>query len=297
MRDALTGCGLDEAVTFSLVADELAAPLERDATTSKTETKSPPLPPLRVEHSSRRREAALRQGLVPSLLAVRRHNEAHGNADAELFEIANVYRPRAGQLLPDEPTHLGLVSGRDFFGLKGVVELILDRLHVADAFEVKPVDLESFTTGQSAALYLGGEPLGHLGEVAASWRDALELRGPCTAAELDLGVLARHAVLVPSYRALPPFPAVARDLSLVVPRSLAWSDLAATVRPAAGRLLESIDFLDTFEGGSVPAGKQSLHFGLRFRHSERTLTGEEVEAAVQSIVSACAERFAATLRT
>src|SRR5208282_5170040 len=101
-REILTGCGFDEAVTFSLVDDRYAALLGP----------GPACAPLRVDHSSRKRESALRQSLVPSLLAVRLHNEAHGQFDAELFEIANVYLPREDRTLPDERTRLALVSGR-----------------------------------------------------------------------------------------------------------------------------------------------------------------------------------------
>jgi phenylalanyl-tRNA synthetase beta chain len=288
VRNALCGCGFDEAVTFSLVADTLAAPLSPGP--------DPTPEPIRVDHSSRRRENALRQSLVPSLLAVRRHNEAHGNADAELFEIANVYLPRPGQPLPEEPTRLGLVCGRDYLGLKGVIESLCARLHAAGALEARAARLPLFTPGRCAELLLAGTHLGFLGEVSAAARAALDLREPCAAAELELGVLSAHAVLIPSYRALRPFPAVSRDLSLVVTQSLAWSDLAHVVTAAAGPALESIDFLDTFQGGNVAAGKQSLHFGLRFRHPERTLTGEEVESAVKAIVNACAARFESTLR-
>ena len=81
--------------------------------------------PLHVDHSSRKRESALRQSLIPSLLAARLHNEAHGQADADLFEIANVYQARPGQALPVEPTHLALVSGGEFRELKGVIETLL----------------------------------------------------------------------------------------------------------------------------------------------------------------------------
>jgi phenylalanyl-tRNA synthetase beta chain len=143
---------------------------------------------------------------------------------------------------------------------------------------------------------LGGSHLGYLGEVADAARAGFDLRGPCSAAELELGVLEARAVLVPSYRTLPPFPAVARDLSLVVAQTLAWSELARVVREAGGSALEAVDYLDTFQGGTVPPGKQSLHFGLRFRHPERTLTGEEVEEAIGAIITTCAARFEATLR-
>jgi phenylalanyl-tRNA synthetase beta chain len=290
LRGALTGCGFDEAVTFSLVSDALATPLEANTGAGAGAE------PIRVEHSSRRRENALRQSLVPSLLAVRRHNEAHGNSNAELFEIANVYLPRPGQPLPDEPTRLALVCGRDYLGIKGVVEAVCERLHVVEELDVRPAQLPLFAAGRCAELLLGGAHLGYLGEVAEAARAGFELRGPCAAAELELSVLEARAVLVPPYRTLPPFPAVARDLSLVVPQTLAWSELARVVRQAGGSSLESVDYLDTFQGGTVPPDKQSLHFGLRFRHPERTLTGEEVEEAVGAIVAACAARFEAMLR-
>jgi phenylalanyl-tRNA synthetase beta chain len=287
-RDALTACGFDEAATFSLVADELSEPLDPGT--------EPPGPPIRVEHAGRKREGALRRSLVPSLLAARRHNEAHGNSDAELFEIADVYLPRPGQQLPDQPARLGLVSGRDFFGLKGVVEALLGRLH-STGMELRPAALSLFTPGRAAEVLLDGAHLGYLGEVDRSRLDALDLRGACAAAELEFGLLVDRAVLVPGYRPLPPFPAVARDLSLVVDRSLPWSELAAAARVAAGPSLEAVEFLDTFHGGNIPEGRHSVHFGLRFRHPERTLTGDEVDRSVKAVVDACAARFAAALRT
>jgi phenylalanyl-tRNA synthetase beta chain len=287
VRDVLTACGFDEAVTFSLVAEELSVPL----------APGPAGPPIRVEHSSRRRESALRRSLVPSLLAVRRHNEAHGNTDADLFEIAHVYLPRAEGTLPEEPTRLALVGGRDFLGMKGVVEALLARLHAEGDLTVRPASIPLLAPGRAAELILAGTHLGYLGEVDRARLDALELRDACAAAELDLEVLQARAELAPRHRPLPPFPAVARDLSLIVSRALAWSDLAETVTAAAGPILESIAYLDTFQGGNLADDQQSLHFGLRFRHPERTLTGEEVDRAIQAIVAACTARFGAILRT
>jgi phenylalanyl-tRNA synthetase beta chain len=214
-----------------------------------------------------------------------------------LFEIADVYLPRTDQPLPHEPTRLTLVSGRDFLGLKGVVEGLLDRFHAVNALEARPARLAMFAPGRAAELLLGGRRLGFLGEIDTSRLQAFELRGACAAAELDFEVLREHADLVPRYRPLPPYPVVARDLSLVVPQSLPWSELAGTVGRAGGSTLESIVYLDAFRGGNVPEGRQSLHFGLRFRHPERTLTGDEVEEAVRAIVARCSEQFEATLRT
>jgi phenylalanyl-tRNA synthetase beta chain len=287
VRGALTGLGFDEAVTFSLVSDALAEPLRPGAPAAP--------PPLRVEHPGRKRDGALRQSLVPSLLAARRHNEAHGQPNAELFEIADVYLPKAGSGLPEQPARIGIVSGRSFLELKGVVETLLARLH-AGALEAQPAEIPILAPGRTAELRLAGRLLGYLGEVGSAHLDALELRGACAATELDLAVLLAQSELVPQHHALHPFPAVDRDLSLVVDRSVSWAELSAAVTGVAGETLESVDFLDTFRGGNIPAHRQSVHFGLRFRRPDRTLTGEEVESSVRRIVEACAERFQAELR-
>src|SRR4051794_25685616 len=165
VRGTLTGCGFDEAFPYSLVSEGLSIPIQSGAATL----------PIRIEHSSRRRENALRQSLVPSLLAARRHNEAHGDADAHLFEIANVYLPRPGELLPDEPTRLALVGGHDYLGLKGVVEALLGRLHLDRHLEVRPASIPLLAPGRAAELSLAGAHLGYLGEVATDRLDAFEL--------------------------------------------------------------------------------------------------------------------------
>jgi phenylalanyl-tRNA synthetase beta chain len=124
----------------------------------------------------------------------------------------------------------------------------------------------------------------------------MELRGHCSVVELDLEPLIRLANLEPRHRPLPPFPAVVRDLSLVVDRSLPWKDLAQATRDAAGETLEALAYLDTFQGGNIPENRQSVHFSLTFRHPERTLTGEEVDRELRRVIELCSQRFGAQLR-
>ncbi len=286
IRSALTGMGLDEAYTFSLVAEPLDAPISVE----------PAQPSLRVDHSSRKKENALRQAIVPSLLAARAYNEAHGVSDAALFEISTAYVPTQAQALPEESVRLALVSGLDFGGLKGVVESLVSRLHIKEPLSSQRVSLEILTEGRAAELRLGDSLFGYLGEVSETWRQKLGLKGSCSAAELRLQPLLEQSVLVPQYFVLPPFPPVHRDLSLVVDRSLEWAKIEQVARNSAGELLEQISYLDTFVGGNLPQDKQSVHFGMRFRHPERTLNSEEVEAAVAQIISACERTLAATLR-
>jgi phenylalanyl-tRNA synthetase beta chain len=286
VRDLLTGEGFDEAVTFSLVDDRLAAPVRPGSAS----------PPLRVDHSSRKRENALRQSLIPSQLFVRLHNESHGQFDTELFEIAHVYLPRPDRVLPDEPTRLALVSWRDFLQLKGMVEALLERLHVPGPLVARPVEIGLFAPGRAAELLLGDTHLGYLGEIDDEQLKVFELRQACGAVELEFDVLLSRATLVAQHRPLPPFPTVVRDLSLVVPRSLSWAELCDTVIQTAGTTLETVQYLDIFQGGNIPNDQQSVHFSMIFRHKERTLIGEEVERAVKGVIDACEARFDAKLR-
>jgi phenylalanyl-tRNA synthetase beta chain len=286
VRDALTGLGLDEAVGFSLVPDELIAPLDP----------MPVEPPIRAEHPDFRKNSALRQSLVPSLLAARAYNEAHGTPDARLFEVAHVYLPRVERPLPDESPRVGLVAGTDYPGIKGMVEAMLDRLHLADRLVSRPCAMPLLAQGRAAELLLGELHLGYAGEVDAETARRLGLRGNCSAAELSLDTLIDLADLAPKYRPVPIYPAVTRDLSLVIDKALPWSELAEAVRSSGGPTLESVAFLDTFEGAGVPVGRHSLHFGLTFRRADRTLTGEEVESVIQGIIEVCKARFDASLR-
>ena len=256
----------------------------------------PPDPGRAFEPASARTRCG--RAWCPSLLAARRHNEAHGNADAELFEIANVYLPRPGQPLPDEPTRLALVAGRDFLGLKGVVEALLDRLHAGGGLEARPADGPAVRARPlRPSCSWAAAHLGYLGEVDRGGSTRWSFARACAAAELELDVLHARADLVPRHRPLAAVPGRRRATSR-------WSSRGRSPGPtwprpsrhAAGPTLEAVVYLDTFQGGNVPEGKQSLHFGLRFRHPERTLTGDEVERAVDAIVDACATRFEATLR-
>jgi phenylalanyl-tRNA synthetase beta chain len=293
VRSAITGMGFDEACTFSLVGPSLAEPVVPSSQTVESA-------PLHVEHSSRRRENLLRQSVTPSLLAARAFNASRGADDARLFEMADVYLPSPGQPLPHEPARLALVAGLDYFAMKAVVEVLIDRLHVGDTSDIQATPLTGpglLTSGRSAQISIGDDILGWVGEVSAEALSRFDLKTACAAAELDLNILINRSCLVPRHRPQSETPAMSRDLSLIVPITLPWADLSAVARDAAGPHLESIDWLDTFAGPGVPDGHHSLHFGLRFRHPARTLTSDEVDRAVKQIVDACASRLSAVLRS
>jgi len=298
IRQVLTACGFDEALTISVVDDGLSTSFSpwTDAA------------PLALQMPILERADKLRRSLVPSLLKARRDNEAVGNRAIELFETAKVYLPRAGQpsqtnQLPQEELMLGLTSGADkpnaFYALKGTIEAVVAALNPAARLETKPTAQPLFAGDRSCELVLDGRTLGVLGEVAPAALKKFELRGKTVVAELKISELIKAAVLVPRYVPTPDYPAIERDINLVVDEKVRWNDIAATVRTCGGAMLESLDLKgEPFrDEKKIGAGKKSFVVTLTLRSRERTLTNTEADELRTRVVEACAKGFGATLRS
>jgi len=288
IRAHLTACGFYEALTLSFVSEtqlQLFRPHGEH-------------PALTVDHSTRSVENQLRQSLIPSLLQCRRQNERNGTPDAELFEIARIYLS-AGEGKPEqeaEPVMTGIVSGRDFLGLKGIVQSLVLDLAPAASLQCEPVDITGFAAGRGARLLVNGEMLGFVGELERSLINEVGLQSDAAIAEVDTMLL--EELFEPGRRSIPPprFPAIARDLNFVLAETVAWSDLAEIVRAAGGPLMHDVSFGGQYRGSQIGQGCKSYVLSARFLAPDRTLTTEEVEAAVGNIVSACEEKLEARLR-
>ena len=251
----------------------------------------------------------LRTTLVPGLLTAARANATRGVTDIRLFELGRIFHGDASGVaerrrlailmtgstqsgtwnLPPEAVTVG------FYQLKGVVEALLGELHVAGTTfsEGRATWLHP---GRTAHLSAGGRVIGVLGELHPRVTDAYNLpRGVCLA-DLDVEALLEHAALTPRYAPVPRFPAVRRDVALVLPRAVPSADVAAVVRDAGGDLLEQVTLFDVYEGAPVPDGARSLAYALTFRASERTLAASEVEARMTAIQDALRSRLRAKIR-
>jgi phenylalanyl-tRNA synthetase beta chain len=285
VRQALAAGGFDEAMTASVVPEHWSAAFspwtEAEALTANT--------PL-LEEADR-----LRRSLVPSLLDARRLNESLSNPVIELFETARIYLPRPGEL-PSEPFTLAAVSGQGFLHVKGMVETLLDVLHID-----QPLGLGNFTHAllvpdQAVVLSLGGQRLGFLGDISTAGLKSFGIRGATTVLELDIGVLIQHARLTTKYAEQSPYPTISRDLNLIVAETVRWGDLSATAQVAAGPNLERLTYLDTYRDVAKDGpGVKRLLFTISLRPQDRTLTGSEADAIRDAVVAACQERHAAKL--
>ncbi len=286
VRRTLCAVGFDEALTLSVVDEAASASMS-----PWTEAE-----PLRSAMPVIRGANCLRRSIVPSLLAARRTNETLANSEIELFEIARVYLPQGAEL-PREEQMLAVVSQRDYATVKGVVETVLAELKVTTPLESDLSDIAVLDPAAACVLRLGGERLGYVGQLTAEAIGQFDLRGPATVAEIRLAPLVEAADLVPRCAVQSPYPAVTRDLNLVVAESVRWADVAATVRRHGGPCFESLEYRDTYRDPKrLGEGKKSLLFSISLRRPEGTLTSGQADEVRDAVVAACRTEHGAELR-
>jgi len=288
VKNYLTASGHFEAVTLTFVTRELFGLFQPHGDCE----------PLSVAHSSRKHENILRQSLIPSLLQSRRENEKQGVFDAQLFEISSVFLDANPQTdhSQSEPTMLGMVTGKSFLEIKGIVEGLIAILNRETIVRTIPSNVTQFVPGRGAELWVGDKLLGWVGELDRRVCDKLDLRDSSSAAELYFDVLEEIADLNPAYQPLMQFPAIDRDMNFVLDESVTWDNLRNVVQDAAGPLLEKVNFGGQYRGQQISVGKKSYLVTMSYRAEDRTLTNEEVEIFNHDIISACKGKLKAELR-
>jgi len=287
-RGTLVRLGYNEAVTNSFLADAIVATF---SPWGSEET-------IRVSNPLRAEEAALRQSLVPSLLEVKRTNQDRGVPQVRLFEINRVYLQRSrNHRLPQEKRCLAILADEEFRRVKGAGEAVLEQLGVADRCTLEPAAHEFLTPGLAGAWRIGPSIVGYVGEVAEEAAALFNLRrSPCVC-ELDLDALVPAAALERSFRELPRFPSITRDVAIVVDEAVTWEQIAGVVGAAGAEHIESVSFGEIYRGEQVEEGKKSVLFTITYRAPGRTLTNEEVNASQERVVAALGEQLGAALRS
>ncbi len=302
--EVLVAVGFCEAMTRSVVSEAF----------EKTASPWGAAPPLVIAPALVRGADRLRRTLLPSLLEARAANAAVGTDDASLFEIARAYIARPGSAAADdpaaaspleEPLLLALVTGGAFARGKGLADAVFARLGIGggDArLDYRPVDLDLFAPGRAAEVILhrpGHEAcrVGVVGEAAAAVLDRFSLEGPVAVAELRLDRLEFAAGIERRLVRPSDFPAVQRDINLVVADGVPWGDIEAAIRRAGGGLLDDCRLVQVWQDAErLGAGRKSVVVSLRLRSDTGTLSGDDATKTVEAIVAACGRDVGAVLR-
>ena len=285
IRDVLSAAGVDEAVTFSFTDDAEAGLWGFGQG-------------VRVDSVSRRTSNLLRPTVMTGLLRACKTNQDAGSDGVSLYELSAVFpagdRPDG---LPAEFVELGIVTVRDVQALRGVVEAVVARVAGGAAgVQVAPESLPGLAEGASALLTLDGQPIGWIGQVARGVLDHYGLESRHAAAAVNVGILLKRAGAARTYQPLPKFPAVQRDLSLVVDEPVAWRQIADVIDSVRQPAREAVRYVTTYRGKPIPAGRKSVTVSLTYRSDEGTLRGEDVDEMTDEVVQAISRRLGASLR-
>lgn len=225
-------------------------------------------------------------GMLTSLAT----NYNRRNKVARLYELGNIYLPKALPLteLPDEKMRLtlGMYGAGDFFDMKGVVEEIFDKLGVTGA-ECEPSnDIPYLHPGRQARIQKGKLDLGFIGQIHPEVGDNYNLKTEAYVAVLNMEVITMLTNFDRKYEGIAKFPASTRDLSMVMDKGLFVGQIEHVIKKNAGKILESCELFDVYEGEQVGAGKKSVAFSLIFRAKDRNLESAEVDKAVEKVLDA-----------
>jgi phenylalanyl-tRNA synthetase beta chain len=236
---------------------------------------------------------------LPSMLEVLGRNSSYRNREVRLYELAKVYNPVDGAILPDERTKLVLGAygeSEDFFTLKGCVEAILKSQRITEPEFAAVSDNPSFHPGRCAEISFGGRVLGIMGQIHPKVQDNYGIDMPVYVAELDLETIFESKGPEPSYRPLPRYPSVYRDLAIVCDSDTPVAVISKVIKEAGGKLLKEVRLFDIYTGSPIPEGKKSAAFSLEFRSDEQNLTDAEVNPPIDKILKQLNEELGAQIR-
>ena len=283
--------GYDEIITYSFISptyyDKIDLPKD-----------SPLRDSLKILNPLGEDTSIMRTTTLPSMLEILTRNYNFRNKSAKLYELGRVYFKRADGLA-DEPKVLTLGAygdNMDFFALKGAVEAVLKQLRIENVRFLADSENPSYHPGRCAKVFSGDRLLGVLGQVHPHVAGNYGVDTELYAAELRFDALYENKGPQPLYQPLPKFPAVTRDIAVVCDAAVTVGELEDAIRKGAKGLLKDAALFDIYTGTGIAHGKKSVAFNLTLRSDDRSLTAEEADADVKSILTALEQECGAVLR-
>ena len=284
--------GYSEIITYSFVSPAIFNNIRIPAD-------SPLRNAMRIQNPLGEDTSIMRTIAVPSMLDILSRNFAYHNKAAKLYELAKIYLPQEGQVLPQEPKMLVLGTygaGETFFTLKGELEAILAGLRLPKASYAAVSDNPTYHPGRCAAVSIQGVELGYMGQIHPLVAKNYGMDTEVYCVEIDFTKLFALRLPDPTYKPLPKYPTVSRDLAIVCDEAVTVAQAEDVITAAAGKLLQNIRLFDIYRGTGVAEGKKSMAFSLDLRADDRTLTDADSEGVVTKVLAALKDKLNAELR-
>jgi phenylalanyl-tRNA synthetase beta chain len=284
--------GYSEIITYSFVSPTIFDQIRLPADSVLRNA-------IRIQNPLGEDTSIMRTIAIPSMLDILSRNNAYHNKNVKLYEIAKIYLPTEGQVLPEEPKMLVLGTygqNTSFFSLKGELEAIFKGLNVKKAVYTAVNDNPTYHPGRCAKVTVDGVDVGYMGQIHPVVASNYGMDMDVYAVEVSLTKL--YDLLLPeaTYVPLPKYPAVTRDLALLCDESVTVGQAQEVIAKAGGKLLRDVQLFDIYRGTGVPEGKKSLAFSLILRADDRTLTDTDSEGVISKVLSAVQVKLGATLR-
>ncbi|MBO4897399.1 MAG: phenylalanine--tRNA ligase subunit beta [Clostridia bacterium] len=244
--------------------------------------------------------SVMRNNLVHSTLEILALNYKQRNKNARIFEIGKIYVPHALPLeeLPDEIKYIsvGAYGNCDFFEIKGAIEELFDSIGVKDySFEADETE-KAFHPGKTAAIYIGKEKAGYIGEIHPDVAERYEIEEDVYIAEIKLETVIKNVAPEKKYKTLNRFPSVTRDIALLVDTSVPAAKVLEAIKKYAGKSLESIELFDVYQGKQIPEGKKSMAYSATFRAEGRTMNESDMTKIMDKLIKMLQKDLGAELR-
>ena len=284
--------GYSEILTYSFVSPSIFDQIRLPEDSSLRNA-------MRIQNPLGEDASIMRTVALPSMLAILARNNAYHNDAVKLYELAKVYLPKPGQILPDEPKHLVLGTygeHEDFFKMKGEIEAFLRGMNVPEARYTAEKHDPTFHPGRCARVSVGGVDLGCFGQIHPLVARSYGIDGEIFAAELNFTALLSLQLPEKTYTPLPKYPAVTRDIAVVCDEAVTVAALSDCIRAAGGRLLRSVELFDIYRGKGIASGSKSAAFRLTLRADDRTLTDADSDGVVSAVLAALGKELNAKLR-
>lgn len=290
--DTMLASGLNQSISYSFVSpkvfDKICVP-EDSSLRNVVKIKNP----LGEDYS------VMRTSTLPSMMESLARNYSRSNEIVRLFEIGKTYIPNSDENeLPTERNILtiGIYGQCDYFDLKGIVENLLDSLGLKSASFKRMSENPSYHPGKTAELILGRTSLGVLGEIHPDVNENYGVDVPCYVAELDLDAMYNFSKTEKAYKLLPKYPAITRDIALLVDDAVLVQEIEDAIRKAGGQVVEKVELFDVYKGAQIPEGKKSIAYAIAYRDPSKTLKDKDINKVHDKILRALEYKLGAQLR-
>ena len=298
-RHEMEGMGLTQAISYSLTTEDKAKQFQIE----------PLAEPMKLDFPMSSDHVATRMSLISGLLIDVAYNVARNVNNVALYEAGRVFLPK-GSERPEEQEHLaGAITGQllanswhkqdqpvDFFQIKGIVERYLHNLGLAGTITYRATqDRAEMHPGRTADIYVDDQLVGFVGQVHP--RTAKDYKVPATYVfELNLEALLAADKVANEYHPISKYPAITRDIALLVDRNVTNADVVAVIEKRAGAFLKKVHLFDVYSGLHLPKGKKSLAYTLTYQDDHDTLIEDQVNKAFAKVTQALEDELAAEIR-